>query len=334
VAGRPSDDGPDIASRRHGVLASSIHRIDISGVAGMNVGQVDLNLLVALDALLRERSVTRAGERIGLSQPAMSSALARLRRLFADDLLVRTGRDYQLSALAQELEPAVRQIMGLIEATLVRRPDFRPATDERVFSIAASDYATLVVLQPALERIGREAPHVTLHLHPLGPGPGAQLEHAEVDLVIAPRQLDLPFPCETLLTDRWVCAVAADHPDAGNSLTIEQYLALPHLVFASNGDRRMGLADRQVNALGLQRRVLATFESFVLLPFLLRGTRLVTLVQERLVERVCASAGVRLLDPPFEIEEVTEAVYWHPRNASDGALQWLRALIANVASAP
>lgn len=299
----------------------------------MNLHQLDLNLLVALDALLSERGVTRAGERIGLSQPAMSSALARLRRLLGDELLVRTGREYQLTALAQELQPAVRHIMSLIETTLMRRPAFQPATDERVFAIAASDYASLVVLQPALERISREAPRVTLHLHPLETSPGEALKQAAVDLVIAPRQLNLPFPCEPLLTDRWVCAVAADHPEVGERLTLDQYLSLPHLVFATDGDRRISLGDRQVSKLGLERRVLATFESFLLLPFLLRGTRLVALIQERLATRVRDAAGLKLLDPPFQIDEITEAVYWHPRHNSDGGLQWLRTVLADVASA-
>src|SRR4051812_11588011 len=124
----------------------------------MNLSQVDLNLLVALDALLSERNVTRAGERVGLSQPAMSSALSRLRRLFQDELLVREGRVYELTLLAQELRDPLQNILEMIDQTIEKKPAFDPAVDKRTFTIVASDHMAFLVLQPLVRRLTMEAP--------------------------------------------------------------------------------------------------------------------------------------------------------------------------------
>src|SRR5579859_5304064 len=132
----------------------------------MNLRQVNLNLLVALHALMTQRNVTRAAEAVGLTQSAMSGELRRLRALFGDQLLVRVGRDYQLTPLAEELVEPVSDIMSAVEHTLSRRLTFNPAADERSFSVAMSDYAMVVLLQPVLQRLVREAPRITLHVHP------------------------------------------------------------------------------------------------------------------------------------------------------------------------
>src|SRR5688572_4982858 len=144
--------------------------------ATMNLASVDLNLLVALDAILAERHLTRAGERLGLTQPTMSHTLSRLRRLFDDDLLMRIGRDYELTPLAQELREPLRDILKNIEQTIERRPNFDPKTDERLFTVGASDYATYLVFQPALARIENEAPGVRIQLLPLHEAGQASLE--------------------------------------------------------------------------------------------------------------------------------------------------------------
>ena len=298
----------------------------------MPLHQIDLNLLVALDALLRERSVTRAGARVGLSQPAMSSALARLRRLFGDELLVRAGREYHLTLVAQELVAPVHQIITLVEQTLDRRPAFDPATDQRDFSIAASDYALFLLLRPLLERLEREAPGVTLQFHPFRASAPEMVEQEMFDLVIQPHRPEFGLPAQVLFHDRWVCAVSADHPEVGDTLTVEQYRALPHLAYSAVTARRAGLGDQQVDALHLNRHVVATTESFLLLPYLLHGTRMVTLVHERMGERVRESAGIKLLEPPMPLHGIAEAIYWHPRRTVDPAHQWLRRLLGDVAA--
>src|SRR5919202_1020063 len=135
----------------------------------MNLRQINLNLLVALHALLVHRNVTRAADQVGLTQSAMSGELRRLRGLFGDELLVRIGREYHLTPLAEELAPPVAEIIAAVEQTFSRRLSFEPRTDQRSFSIAMTDYAMLVLMQPLLLRLAREAPRVALHIHPLQP---------------------------------------------------------------------------------------------------------------------------------------------------------------------
>src|SRR5271165_3577953 len=175
----------------------------------MNLAQVDLNLLVALDALLRERSVTRAGKRIGLSQSAMSAVLARVRELFGDQLLVRVGREYQLTPVALGLTEPVQEILGLVERTIRDRSPFEPKTAQRQFTIAAADYALAVIVQPLLERLAEGAPGVSLRFRPLQEDMPRLLGLRRVDLAILPAGALEGFPSQELFRDEWACAVWA-----------------------------------------------------------------------------------------------------------------------------
>jgi LysR family nod box-dependent transcriptional activator len=292
----------------------------------MSLSQMDLNLLVALDALLREKNVTRAGEAIGLSQPAMSSALARLRRLFGDELMVRVGRDYHLTPLGLELRGRISEILHLIEQTVEHRPEFHPKTDTRRFKIAASDYATFLVLQPLLERVFLEAPGVSFEILPL---PGLDgLSTGDVDLGIWPAEVPASeqFASQILFYDKWVCAVWSGLPDIGDKLTMEKYLSLPHLSYGPGGT-----GERAFNEMAIQRRVELTMQSFFLLPFMLQGTHLVTLMHERLGKRMAEVADIRLLEPPFEPPVVSESMLWHPSRTSDPGHTWLREQLMAVA---
>jgi len=293
----------------------------------MSLSQMDLNLLVALDALLREKNVTKAGEAVGLSQPAMSSALARLRRLFGDELMVRVGRDYHLTPLGLELRGRIAEILHLIEQTVEHRPEFNPKTDVRRFKIAASDYATFLVLQPLLERVFLEAPGVSFEILPL---PGIeQLGTGDVDLGIWPAEVPASeqFSSQVLFYDKWVCAVWSGLPDVGEALTMEKFVSLPQLSYgpASTGERAFIQMD-------VERRVELTMQSFFLLPFMLQGTHLVTLMNDRLGKRMAEVADIRLLEPPFETPVVSESMLWHPSRTSDPGHTWLREQLMAVAS--
>lgn len=295
----------------------------------MNLGQVDLNLLVALDALLKDRNVTRAGERVGLSQPAMSSALARLRRLFQDELLVREGREYQLSSLARELTGPLQQILHLIDETIEKRPAFDPMKDERVFTIRASDHMAFLVLQPLFRRLAAEAPGVTLQVRPLLAA-AEMLANPDADLVISFENMIPDLPSEVLFKDRWVCALWSGNAAVGDCLSLEQYLSLPHLAYGRAIDHLSGLADQAASALHPERRVSVTLETFFLLPFLLRGTNMVAFVHERLGRRLASLSDIRLVEPPFDVPIMAEAMFWHSRSTSDPAHAWLRAQIAQA----
>jgi LysR family nod box-dependent transcriptional activator len=180
----------------------------------LNLRSVDLNLLVVLDALLNERNVSRAGERIGLSQPAMSAALARLREIFGDPLLVRVGRELALTHNAEELIVPLREALDRIEITLRQKARFDPRVDARTFSISASDYAVFVLLAPFVRAVASEAPNVTIHLLPRSRDATRVLQANQADLVIEPSELigESEFPSSPLITDRWLCAVDADNP--------------------------------------------------------------------------------------------------------------------------
>ena len=301
----------------------------------MNLRNVDLNLLVALDALLAERNVSKAGRRIGLSQSAMSAALARLRVVFRDPLLVRSGRNLALTQGAEELIIPIREILGRVEQTISERPQFNPATASRSFSISASDYATLVLLVPFVRRLLVEAPNITIHILPRFRDVAQVLKTDQADIVIEPRELfaDIRFPSQVLFGDRWLCAVDAKNPHIRNNrLTMKQYMQLPHLVYSIGTDRQLNLADQHVGQLGLRRRIDVTVESFLLVPFLLEGTSMVSLILERAARRLAGMTRVRTLNPPLLLPDIHEALYWHPRHTSDPGHRWLRERLAVIAS--
>ncbi|WP_063781877.1 LysR family transcriptional regulator [Bradyrhizobium viridifuturi] len=300
----------------------------------MNLRSIDLNLLVILDALLTERNVSRAGERIGLSQSAMSAALARLREVFHDPLLVRVGRDLALTRNAEDLIVPLKESLSKVEQLLLRRPGFDPANDARTFSISASDYAGLVLLTPLVRIISNEAPNVTIHLLPRARDAVRVLQTNQADIVIEPIELFGPndYPSASLLSDRWLCAVDANHPDvSGDTLTETQFLELPHLVYGIGDDRQLNLADQHLANAGVQRRIEVTVESFLLNPFLIKGTRLVSLVLERAARRLIGTIDIKLLESPISVPDIHEAMYWHPRHTTDPGHKWLREKLLNVA---
>jgi LysR family transcriptional regulator, nod-box dependent transcriptional activator len=298
----------------------------------MNLRQVNLNLLVALHALMTQRNVTRAADQVGLTQSAMSGELRRLRALFGDELLVRVGRDYQLTPLAEELVEPVSDIIAAVEQTLSRRLTFDPAADERSFSIAMSDYAMIVLLQPILQRLGQDAPRITLHIHPLQPdSANTMLRPGGMDLVIAPLREVENASRSTLFSDRYVCAVRADHPQVRDHLTLELFEQLPRLEWGMGSVLVSSTAERHYRRLG--GRVQVTTESFALAPFLVRKTDLLVVLQERLIIAFGQAAGVKVLDPPVVLPDLTEAMYWSPVVETDPANRWLRGLIEEVAHA-
>jgi len=317
-------------------MAIQIVTVEVASIGrlAVNLRNIDLNLLVILDALLTERNVSRAGERIGLSQSAMSAALARLRDVFHDPLLVRVGRDLALTRNAEDLIVPLKESLGKVEQILLRRPGFDPAIDARTFSISASDYAGLVLLTPLVRMIANEAPNVTIHLLPRARDAARVLQTNQADIVIEPIELFGPndYPTASLLSDRWLCAVDANHPDIkGDTLTEKQFLELPHLVYGIGDDRQLNLADQHLADAGVQRRIEVTVESFLLNPFLITGTRLVSLVLERAARRLIGTVDIKLMESPISVPDIHEAMYWHPRHTTDPGHKWLRGKLLNVA---
>jgi DNA-binding transcriptional LysR family regulator len=299
----------------------------------MNLRQFDLNLLVALDVLLKERNVTRAAERLYLSQPAMSGMLSRLRQAFGDELLVRVGRGLEptefAAGIASRVHECVLDLEDLLDAT---RP-FDPAVDGRAFRISASDYALLLLFGPVMQRLTELAPNMSVHFLKLDLSISERLAVGELDFAVLPAKVEPGLPSIPIFDDSWVCAAWAGHPLLGNKLTVEEFLRYPHLTFSIFDPDHNSIADEYIAKIGQERRIVASTESFTATPFLLRGTSMLTIVPRRLGERLQAAAEIRLLELPFEIPPLREKLVWNPRFTTGPGHVWMREQIVEVAGA-
>lgn len=298
----------------------------------MNLASLDLNLVVALRALLEERNVTRAGQRVGLSQPAMSASLARLRRHFDDDLLARVGGHYELTALGQVLLDRTATACDLLERLFTSQADFDPATEAREFTLIASDYAVAVFGAALARTVHAEAPGITLRFvrTPITIVDDTATLLSTTDGLLMPHGVVTGMPYSDLYTDEWVFLVAEDNADVGDTLTRDDLARLPWVTYQRTYDAP---AVRQLAMLGIEPRVEVSADSFQSLPFLVGGTGRIALLQRRLALLLSGSARVRLLDPPYEAVPLRQALWWHPVHAHDAAHTWLRETAVRVGAA-
>ena len=299
----------------------------------MDLHGFDLNLLVALDALLSERSVTNAGRRVHLSQSAMSGVLARLRRAFNDDLLVPVRGGMALTPLAEALVDPVNEILRRVEHTLSTYVRFDPASSRRMFTIAASDYVVTVLLTPALRELHRQAPSVSVTIVPLRDGMES-LEDRQIDLLVLPRAYVPPSRTPDLLFDDvFTGIVASDHPTVGGRLSAEQYRSLGHVIVSLSQDRRVSIDDVAIADAGLDRRVDVVAPSFHSLPALVVGTERLATIQSRLATMLAAAYPIRIVDLPIELPVLEEVLLWHPRFDRDPGHTWFRGVLKHAAAA-
>jgi DNA-binding transcriptional LysR family regulator len=298
----------------------------------MPVGGMDLNLLVTLRALLEEGNVTHAGAQVGISQPSTSVALARLRRHYKDELLVRSGRGYCLTPLARSLLPSVQESLRLVESAFDVSGGFVPATSDRVFSITLSDYAIMVLVEPLLRRVHDLAPGVGFELSPIPPDMHeTDRGLRQHDLLIAPMGYRFLGQSEVIFRDRFVCIADPGNPKLhAGWLSLADLGKLPHAA-ATFGHSNLNPAERALDELGVERHVQVTTVGWLPLPFVVAGTDLVAVVPERLARRVALTAGVAVAEPPFGRVELVEAAWWHPMRTPDPGLQWLHAILRQVA---
>jgi DNA-binding transcriptional LysR family regulator len=300
----------------------------------MRLSNLDLNLLVSLDALLDQRSVTRAAQQLGLSQPALSASLARLRRHFGDELLARSGNEYRLTPLAAQLKPRVRLALDGVERVFTAQPDFDPRESTREFSIQLSDYAAAVIGSAIAEALGEEAPAARLRLTHNTPD---AVDHADqtlltTDLLVLPHGFITDLPRADLIRDRWVMVVAADNPEVGDALSIEQLETLGW-VATYYGPTASTPAARQMRMLGIEPRVQVVTESFLTIPALVAGSRRIALLQERLANLLPVDVGIRALPCPFEAGPLVDAMWWHPIYDRDPEHMFFRGLVKRAATA-
>jgi DNA-binding transcriptional LysR family regulator len=308
----------------------------ISGA--MQLNRFDLNLLIALDALLREKNVTRAAERVFVSQPAMSAALHKLREYFNDPLLVRVGREMELTPRGSSLLEPVREALLRIQLMLGTQPTFDPKTARRNFTVIMSEEAVPGVLPALLRTLSLEAPELDLHIEMISPSSLSRLEYGEADLCLCLENLQM-FDLRTypesirsmpLRAVNWVCAVCSDHPTVKDSLTLEQYTSLQHLLGRPGGFT--GSADQLVHTLlDIDLKVHMTLPSLLQLPLALPGSTLAATLPERVARLFASVLPIKILPLPFDVPRTQEVLLWHKRHESDPAHTWLRELIVRLA---
>lgn len=296
----------------------------IEHIAMTNLRSLDLNLLVAFEALMAERSVSRAARRIGLSQPAMSGALARLRSLFDDQLLVRGDGQMRPTPRAESLEGPVREALALIRSSLAAAESFDPAIARRGFTLAMSSFAASVCLPILVPRVEAEAPGIDIRVRGIEDGDMTEpltSGAADVAVCYCPK-LPSQLMGEPIVTERFVSAVCRDNPEVGERLTLERYVALNHLLVSPKGDP-VGKVDHLLARHGLRRRVAVTVPSFLVVPFVLPGTRLVATLAARAVSGI-AGQRLKVVEPPLEMTGFEVHMVWDRSRDRDPALIWLR----------
>ena len=302
----------------------------------MDLHLFDLNLLVALDALLRECNVTQAGNRLNLSQPAMSGALARLRSHFHDELLVPAGRRMIRTPLGDALIEPVGEILLRVRGMVETRKSFEPAASTRHFTIACSDYVVAVLLSDVIRRVRREAPGMTFEVRSLGRPADEALENGELDFLIAPPASDLDaHRSEVLFEDTFTCVAWSENTRVGASLTLEEYLDLGHVIVNVGGDPVGNIDEVYLRKTKLRRRVEASVPSFALAPLLVVGTDRIGTIASRLAARCAEFLPLKVVPLPIEIVHLVEVLHWHRVHDSDPAHDWLRGIFRDmVASMP
>lgn len=290
----------------------------------MRFKNLDLNLLVALDTLIRVRNVSRAADEMFITQSAMSNALGRLRDYFDDPLLIQVGRTMELSPLAASLEPSLRDIIVRIEAAIVSTPSFVPEEATRAISLIVSDYTLSTIIPPFLQLVTRQAPKLLIEFKPQQNLPHLLLERGEADLLIAPTVFLSPnHPSEVLFREPLCCVVAEDGPYEGERLTEKEFLSAGHVVMQPpNGGE--SFAQRICDELGLPIRVEVSSYSFSSLSLLVRRSSRIALVQQSLAQSMLGLGGARIMEPPVAMPALEQSMQWHSYRTRDPALTWIR----------
>jgi DNA-binding transcriptional LysR family regulator len=297
----------------------------------VNLASLDLNLLVSLDALLQERSVTRAAARMGLSQPALSASLARLRRHFGDELLSRVGNEYRLTPLAVQLRELARLALTGVERVFDAQTEFDPASSQREFHLLISDYGVAVLGDTIAGLLAEEAPHARLRLSANTPSTvdrAAQIL-LTTDLLVLPHGFITDLSHRDLYRDEWVCVVSADNEAVGDRLTVENLETLPWVV-TFHGPTAATPAARQMRMRGIEPTVQVVTENFLTVPGLVAGSARIALLQRRLVDLLPLNVGLRALAPPVEVGQLVEAMWWHPVFDDDPEHAYLRDLVVRA----
>ncbi|MCR5870755.1 MULTISPECIES: LysR family transcriptional regulator [unclassified Sphingomonas] len=289
---------------------------------------LDLNLIVAFEALMSDRSVSRAAERLNLSQPAMSNALARLRSYFGDELLIARNKRMYPTPFAETLLPQVRQALETMEGVIATSRHFDPATTNRTFRIMTSDYIATSILFPIVTRLSATAPGVRIELLLPSPRRIELLESGGIDLLITLREYLTPeLPSEPLFEDAYHLVGRAGHPALGGETTLAAMLAYDHVHVAIGDERLPSFGDAFLDRMGIQRRIAMIAPNFGMLPWLLQDTDWLALIQGRLAAQMARNFPLVAVAPPLPIPPLVEMAQYHVTRSNDPGLRWLIDLI-------
>jgi len=288
----------------------------------MRFKRLDLNLLVVLGALLRERSVSRAALQLNLSQPAVSSALGRLREYFNDDILTVHGKKMVPTAHAQSIEPLVMKALADIDSLISTSTVFDPATSERTFRICASDYMTLVLLQPFITELERIAPNVRLEISLPTPEAHAKLEKGEIEFLVVPEECAVPeHPHKFLFEERQVVVGWKQNPVFRQPLTEDAFFAQGQVVVLLS--HAPSFAEMQMGDLARRRQVEILCPSFLSVPWMLLNSHRLAVIHERLAHIMVKQLPLAVAPLPFPFPVMKAVIQYHATRENDGGIQWM-----------
>jgi len=306
----------------------------------MKLESLDLNLLLVFDALATERSVTQAAAKIGLSQPALSNALARLRALFRDPLFERSAGQMQPTPRARQLLVPFSEAISKMREALEPQAAFRPDASDREFLIATNDYVDSLLVPRVVQRLQRDAPSIalrTVRTDYLFLPPVERLQSGEIDLALGffgetPR----PNPGllnRRLLTGRLVCILSTTHPRAGRQLSLRTFVETPHVRVMYPGTERQGSIDTILHSRGLSRRIAVTVPHYLTIPAIVAKSNLLGVVPEAMARRAARSLRLKIFDPPIALPDITIMMIWNERAQFDHAHRWFRECVATASKA-
>lgn len=306
-------------------------------MSSMKLESLDLNLLLVFDALATERSVTQAAARIGLSQPALSNALARLRSLFADPLFERVGGQMRPTPRARQLLAPLSEAIAKLRKSIEPPEAFRPEKSEREFMIATNDYVELRILPMLVRQVQRDAPLSavrTVRTDYLFIPPVARLQSGELDLALGffegTPQPQLGLLTKRLISGRLVCILRQAHQRASRKFTLRTLVEIPHVRVMYPGIERLGSIDTILRSRGLTRRIAVTVPHYLAIPEIVAKSNLLGVVPEWLARREARKLRLKIFAPPVTLPDITIIMTWHERFQFDGAHSWLRGCIAAI----
>ena len=301
----------------------------------MNFDGFDLNLLVAFNALMMERNVTKAAALAGVSQPAMSAALARLRRVFDDPLFIRSAEGLLPTAKAQEMAIPVTDALSQVRDLMKPAEEFDPNDKQRSFTLGLTEYPLHVLLPALTKKLSALAPNCTIHVRYFIDRDEvvALLDAGKIDIAVGvpPTKAENRILSQPLLRDDFVTLVGSDHPIAQKEMNLQAFLSLPHILVSPEGNR-YGLVDQKLREQGLARRISLTLPTMFTVPDLLTGADYVATVLSRVATTSAHQDRFEMFEPPLALPSIPFDLLWHRRTQDSSAHRWLRGVISDVGS--